>query len=242
LKVPGALTWRGGGTLGPIAAVAVGLGSLVLAYGLNASPARAEPNDSMATAQGPVTSSFTGAISTENDVDWYFMYAQGSTQLGVGLTTFGPFGSCWSTVQLRDPAGEFLSEATAFKNEVDQIHYTLPTPGTYYLEVDGGDCSSLGSYRIDLSAAPPLLTSPPYVLPPPPPPATPARRTPAPRPPAGSRDVSPSANCERARAWVGRLQRRQRQAHRLPLRARRREQAFLRHRLRRAYDHVRRQC
>ncbi len=138
-------------------------GALVLAL-LGPSPASAEPNDTMATAQGPMTGSFIGAIDTENDVDWYFVYARDSTQLDVALAGLGPEESCqnWN-VMLRDSDGHELSSTRANFNEVDHIRYTLSKAGKYYLEVSGFFCEAPGSYRIDLAASPPLLTSPPPV-------------------------------------------------------------------------------
>lgn len=146
-----------------VASVAVVLGALI-----GPASAAAGPNDTMAGAEGPVTGSFTAAIDTENDVDWYFMYALGSTQLDAAITGLGPEESCfdWYTV-LRDSDGHALSSSTVYFNRVSHIRYTLPTSGTYYLEVSGGLCSNVGYYRIDLAASPALLTSPPYIPPPP---------------------------------------------------------------------------
>lgn len=208
-----------------VATTAVALGGLASAVS-----AIAEPNDTMATAQGPATQSITGAISTENDVDWYFIYALGSTQLDIALTGLGPETSCYRwAVELKDSNGYDLSSTTAGFNEVDHILYSLPTPGTYYLEVRGVFCEAVGNYRIDLAASPGLLTSPPYVPPPPPVPST----TTVPSSPSAARAVKA---CERARTRVAGLRRKLRRARGVNY------SAAIRQDIRRARANVRRKC
>jgi hypothetical protein len=158
----------------------------------------------MATAQGPMTGSFTGVIDTENDIDWFFMYALGSTQLDIALTGLGPQESCQTwTVELKDSDGYELSSARAHFNQVDHIRYTVPDPGTYYLEVTGFFCEDVGNYRIDLAASPALLTSPPYV---PPPAPTSTQTTP------DRSAIRAAKECEHARGRVAGLLRKLRRA------------------------------
>jgi hypothetical protein len=143
--------------------------------------------------------------------------------------------------------GVFWGGSISTENDVDwYVLYTVGI-GTFYVEVRPYNVAPCigqdAKYTLWVTASPQLLTAPIPTPPPPPPPASaPPKSTPGTRPPGGRGTAGPPENCLRARARVRRLQRRQRLAHRLPLAARQREQAFLRHRLRRASDHVRRQC
>jgi hypothetical protein len=156
-------------------ATVAGVVLVLLSALIGPASAAAGPNDTMAGAEGPVTGSFTAAIDTVNDVDWYFIYAQASTQLDVAISGLGPEGSCqnWD-LALRNSEGRELESVHVGFNQVRHILYTLQTAGTYYLEVTGFYCEAVGYYRIDLAASPALLTSPPYVPPPPPPPSEPS--------------------------------------------------------------------
>lgn len=198
------------------------LAALIAGALLGPSSAVAGSNDTMAGAEGPVTGSFTAAIDTENDVDWYFMYAQASTQLDAAITGLGPEETCfdWYTA-LRDADGHELSSSTTYFNRVNHIRYTLPTSGTYYLEVSGGLCGDAGYYRIDLAASPELLTSPPYVPPPPPPPPPPSE---------------PSSACRAAQQRVASLSSRLRHSRSS------RQRNRLRAQLRRARNQARSSC
>jgi hypothetical protein len=147
-------------------ATVAGVALVLLSVLIVPASAAAGPNDTMAGAEGPVTGSFTAAIDTVNDVDWYFIYAQASTQLDVAISGLGPEYSCqdWD-LALRNSEGRELESVHAGFNQVRHILYTLQTAGTYYLEVTGFYCEAVGYYRIDLAASPALLTSPPYVPP-----------------------------------------------------------------------------
>lgn len=193
---------------------------MLLGVLLGPSNAFAGSNDTMETAQGPVTSHIDGAIQTENDVDWFFFYAGGSTQLDIALTGVGPEESCsrWYA-ELRDQNGGYLSEARAEFNQVDHILYTVSSPGKYYLQVSGGYCEAVGYYRIDISASPPLLNEPPYIP-----------------PPAAGPSPGSSASCRQARTRVSSLNRRLRYARS------RRQRNRLRAKLRRARNEARRYC
>ena len=148
--------WRGSAICALLA------GSLLLGLlAAGAVPAAAESNDTMATADGPITGSITGAIDTSNDIDWFFFYALGSTQLDIALTGLGPEENCgeWEA-WLKDADGGYLEATSTGLNEISHIRYTVASPGTYYLEVSGG-CEGVGNYRIDIVASPPLLSAPP---------------------------------------------------------------------------------
>lgn len=178
------------------ATVVVGLGVLIAPVG-----AWAGANDTMAGAEGPVTGSFTATIDTVNDIDWYFLYAEASTQLDAAISGLGPEDSCqsWDLV-LRDAEGHELDSVYAGFNHVRHILYTLEAAGTYYLEVSGFFCEAAGDYGIDLAASPALLTSPPYVPPP----------APSPPPPSGS--SGPSSACRTAQRRASSLRSRLRHA------------------------------
>lgn len=85
-----------GGTVSGPRPLRIALAALVAGVLLAPSSASAGSNDTMATADGPVIGSITGAIETENDVDWFFFYAQGSTQLDISLAGLGPAESCYT--------------------------------------------------------------------------------------------------------------------------------------------------
>lgn len=222
--------WRAG------AARALLAGGLLLGLlGAGAAPAAAEPNDTMATADGPILNGTVAeAINTENDADWFFFYAQGSTQLDIALTGLGPEGSCsrW-TVELLDSHGEYLSDARADFNQVDHILYTVPDPDTYYLKAWGGYCETVGYYRLDIAASPLLLSSPP---------------SPAGGDVPGVGSATRRAACQRAQRQVRTLKRKLRRANRRRARGARarrrlrRRRVGLRANLRRARAQARRRC
>lgn len=219
--------------------------ALLAAFALGGTAAAS--NDTVVGASGPILNgqTYEESIATENDVDWWVFYTGASTALDVALLGLGPDDCFGPTMNLTDANGEVLAQSDeANRNETEHILYTVG-PGTFYVQVLPYLSPCVGfdaRYRIWINSSPSLLSAPPYI-PPPAPPVTkpPPKRAPGPRSPAGDGD-QPSENCQRARAWVRRLQQRQRRARYLPPRARQREQSFLRHRLRRARDHVRRQC
>lgn len=203
---------------------------LVALCGLaGAATASAESNDTMAGAEGPlIAGSISGAIDTQNDADWYFMWAAAYTQIDVAITGLGPEASCQSwELALIDSEGHELESVHAGFNHVRHILYTLEAAGTYYLAVTGFYCEAAGDYRVDLAASPALLTSPPYI-PPPPPTTSPTTHT-------GSGSGTSSA-CRQARSRASSLSGRLRRTR--GFRQRRR----IRAQLRRAQVQVRSAC
>jgi hypothetical protein len=191
----------------------------LLAIGAAApSAARADPNDSPSGASGPLLNaeSWTGAIGTENDVDWFVLYAQAGSEMEAGLVGLGPESCFGPEMELYASDGSLLSDTSGYAEtyETKFIRRTIG-PGTYFLKVfpyhlDVLYCNEFGpayGYGLVAVANPPLLSSPPYA---PPPPQVPPAGT---RTPHGVRgEHSHDHGCRKAQSRVGYLRRRLRQA------------------------------
>lgn len=129
-----------------------------------------EPNDSVATATGPLQSGvdYTAAIETVNDQDWFVFYTTGVTQLDISLLGLHPEECFGPEVALSDASGETIEQSHyAARNETEHILYTAPKAGTYYLSVYEyhiAPCAGSDAlYRLRIDASIPLGVSPPPV-------------------------------------------------------------------------------
>ena len=143
-----------------------------------------EPNESAAQALGPLTGGlpYSGSVDTQNDQDWFFFYALGSTAFDLAFTSLDPC-STYASVY-RDGVVDSLDSASPSSNQTDHVVYTPPAWGRYFVQVRS-NCSSGARYQLRLDPASAI------VLTPPPPPAAPIVR-------------APSSRCTRARNGVTR--------------------------------------
>lgn len=152
---------------------------LVLLFG--AASARAagygesESNDTTATADGPLLTgdSWSGAMQTENDQDYFVLYASQKTQLHLTLWNTTPSSDDYDyclDMSLDDESGNYTDadDAEACQGENDSIDYTV-NRGRYYVAIADEEDDVGGTYRIDASSAPALsATDPTLVVTPPP--------------------------------------------------------------------------
>jgi hypothetical protein len=133
-----------------------------------------EPNDSAATANGPLASGTTwaGTLSTRNDSDWFKLFVGSQTQLQIKLMNTT---DC-STQSSRCPHTEVLyafEESNNLRNArflgllAGHSHTLSETlsPGTYYFRVvqsrrDPYIRSSMGTYQFSVTSSAPLLRRP----------------------------------------------------------------------------------
>jgi hypothetical protein len=129
-----------------------------------------EPNDTIATATGPLAggSTYSEAIQTQNDEDWYFFYTNGTQQLDISFTNLT--NGCTNLIlSLLNGNGEGVgsSYARPDPNTTSHILYTASTAARYYLHVvdpyDNPGCQ----YQLRVDPAGALTSQPPYIPPPP---------------------------------------------------------------------------
>lgn len=127
---------------------------------IGAAPAFAEPEPDnwIWQATGPVTRpTITGTIASNNDIDWYMIYAASQSQLAVTLQA----STCGDgqNLALYDSTGDQITYRYGSQTKPWTINYTTGI-GTnrYFLRMRG---SCIGSYRVDISPATALLGGPP---------------------------------------------------------------------------------
>lgn len=109
-----------------------------------------EPNDTQATAAGPLLSSTTyGAAIDEppqldqgntnarnEDVDWYVFHTVGAGPVEVAFVFDAAKGGCFGPeVRLRDATGMELDREHPFIDQLVHLNTTASGPATYYVEV-----------------------------------------------------------------------------------------------------------
>ena len=131
---------------------------LALPAAATANPAY-EPNNGIHQAFGPLSSgaNYDGVISSDNDEDWYVLYASGQGVLDASIqNTADPDRQGTVYLELLNQDGEELNETFAYDEESGEIVYTTPGPGQYYLVVDGSGVPN----RYRLNATGPLTGGP----------------------------------------------------------------------------------
>ena len=123
---------------------------------LGAAPASAEPEPDnwIWQATGPVTTpTITGAIASNNDYDWYMIYAASQSQLAITLQT----STCGSdhSLALYDSTGDQITYRYGSQTKPSTINNTTGIGTTRYFLRMRGSC--IGSYRVDVSPAAALL-------------------------------------------------------------------------------------
>jgi len=138
--------------LSSIAACAVAL--LVFASSASAT-GEYEPNDTLATAAGPLEGgkSYEATFETENDVDWYVFYVKTYSQMDFSATMTKSCGY-HAIFYLLDLDGKSINSFSAGSvNETRHLLFTM-NPGRYYFKVEYGGCpKDTYSFRIDPAAA-----------------------------------------------------------------------------------------
>ena len=192
----------------------------VLLVGLvGASGASAEPNDTLAEADGPILSGsvYEGTLGTQNNVDWWVFYTGARTQVDIALLGLGRDDCFGPEMKLTDDAGQVIEETDtpAERNETKHILYTVG-PGTNYVEIKpyylNTSCGfgPEALYHLWINASPALLAAPPYIPPPPPPPPASVTTPTAPKPNRSA--IRAAAECGHARTRVTGLMRKLRRA------------------------------
>jgi hypothetical protein len=108
----------------------VAIASLALAMGVWASAAMAEPpyepNDNILTAAGPlgINQTYTAALETENDRDYYYFYVTGPTTAQVSITLTNLGGAVHE-------AGVIGYIDNSEGSEITNISSALASPGQY---------------------------------------------------------------------------------------------------------------
>lgn len=128
----------------------------LIASVLGAAPVSAEPEPDnwIWQATGPVTSpTITGTIASNNDYDWYMIYAASQSQLAITLQT----STCGSdhSLTLYDSTGSQITYRYGSQTKPSTINYTTGIGTTRYFLRMRGSC--IGAYRVDVSPAAALL-------------------------------------------------------------------------------------
>lgn len=142
-------------TLAVLAALALALPASALG-----SDAAYEPNDGIQQAYGPLeaNTNYDGTISTDNDRDWYIVYVSGQGVLNVSLNNLDDGSGCCGSpyVYLLNADGETLNYSYVEEGTTEELSYTTPGPGHYYVVVRGGRIPD--NYRLRVSG--PITTGP----------------------------------------------------------------------------------
>jgi hypothetical protein len=115
--------------------------------------AETEPNNRLIEAEGPLVGgqTYTGALASQNDSDWFIFYVSGQVELELAATA--TTDTCWNAyVTLLDADGDEVSELSIDGATPESIRYTTP-PGTtrYYVHVS---CSGGGTWGYQFSVTP----------------------------------------------------------------------------------------
>jgi Zn-dependent metalloprotease len=100
-----------------------------------ATPDAYEPNDTQATAYGPITSgtAYAGKISTSTDVDWFKFTSADAGVISLSLSNLpGDYD-----LFLYNSAGTQLAKSENGSTTAESISYTATAAGTYYAKVIG---------------------------------------------------------------------------------------------------------
>jgi hypothetical protein len=178
-----------------VVGAACALACLLAAPAIASAVPEAEPNNTVTTAQGPIIDGtpYDGTRENGTDEDWYYFGSMGAGPLNVSVTITNNTSFidckprdpdvCFIRAALRNSAGELLvdpvagvSNFPAIKSgETRTLNWTLPSEGTYTVQVLEGDVDD--SYTLTVTGSPPLISDPsvvpPPVGPPPPPPEDP---------------------------------------------------------------------
>lgn len=94
-----------------------------------------EPNDTQATAYGPITSgtTYNGKISTTTDIDWFKFNAADSGTLAISLSNLPADYDLY----LYDAAGTQLARSINGGTTAESISYNAAAAGTFYIKVLG---------------------------------------------------------------------------------------------------------
>lgn len=123
--------------------------------------ADSEPNDNIIQAEGPLVSAkvYTGSAQTENDVDYYYLYAAPQTQLKLNFTAV----ACRKDVTVYDANGvnaSGLPESSVYSDSPEVLSYTTPPAVTrLFISVTSSSCADR-SYSFQLDANQPLTVGP----------------------------------------------------------------------------------
>lgn len=155
----------------------------------SAAAAPYEPNDSSVQATGPLMGGITysAALETSNDEDWFYFYTAGQVQLDVALTK-ADAGYGTVAASLLDTNGQEVGSAYAGDSgETDHVLTTAPTAARYLVQVRhyAGINTDPKSYQLRIDPPGALTATPPR-----PPAANPVEPTPS----------GPSAACSAARS------------------------------------------
>lgn len=145
------MKWRIAG--GSLRAVVVALIALALAPAL--AMADVEPNDGIEQAEGPLAggTDYEGALSTDNDNDWYFFYVPQRAQMTFTLDTGDAENDC-GIAFLRNTDGYEIREFGTNEN-AEQVMITLD-PGRYLISVE----LACDDYRMRIDPAEAVGTGP----------------------------------------------------------------------------------
>src|SRR4051794_34863469 len=122
-----------------------------------ASYTETESNDTTATADGPLLSgvSWTGAMQTTNDADYYVFYVAQKTQVHITLwntlpdTEDGPYGDLLMDIDGANGEDDTISGTHDVSNGGNEtVDYTLDR-GRYYAVVYGDYADPGVTYRVD---------------------------------------------------------------------------------------------
>ena len=130
-----------------------------------------EPNDDIGTAIGPLLGemSYSGALETEQDEDWFWVPIAGQQQIDFSAVFNG--AGCWleeghAHARLLDSAGKELTDFYAISQGEDgrpqEFHYTTPPEArAYYVQFYGaGGSAELCSYSFQISPATAISAAP----------------------------------------------------------------------------------
>lgn len=126
-----------------------------------------EPNDSRATAAGPLAggTTYTATRETDNDVDWYRFYVKTYSQMDFWATIDKSSPDCssysYTYMKLYDKDGEELDASGLYPNSTDVTEHLLITlnPGRYYLRVNETTYCTEERYSFGIKPASALTAS-----------------------------------------------------------------------------------
>jgi hypothetical protein len=139
---------------------AIAVAAIAVPASARAQAVPADPGETRATAFGPVVAPFTfsGAMETENDLDYFFVNVpRGSHPIHVTLTNTSTDTEHLRSieVELVGPNGPALLNAGVGAGNSQTLDYTVAGPSRFYVLVDPDPFSAVGTpYTLNIAGGP----------------------------------------------------------------------------------------
>jgi hypothetical protein len=117
-----------------------------------------EPNEGIHQAAGGLVpgTNYNASIDSNSDRDWFIVHVSGQGALTVSLLNTSDPDACSASITLRNSDGTALNSTSAFNAATEEIVYTTPGAGHYFVQATAG--CPVNRYRLTVSG--PVVAGP----------------------------------------------------------------------------------